>query len=289
MKILESKIDGLLVAFLTLFTISSAVAQTDWDYGQLGFANTSTFSIDSKIVDDDPLIYLGLPRGYDSSGETKYPVVYLTDANYKFALFYSIYGMLSRDGLPEMIVVGIGYQTDTTSVVMNNRARDFSPVRDIPRENRRGVPLTGEASKYSRMIQEELIPYIDENYNTDSNKIYAGSSDGGLFGVYLLLTTDNVFSSYIIGSPNIEDYTLERELDYSKVNTKLNANVILTAGSEEANYILPHTATLYDQLSSRGYSGLNVEFHVVPESGHESSVPMTFLMGLKFIAEHLEN
>src|ERR1700761_6865484 len=84
--------------------------------GAFAQQNDSTASINtlhSAIVGDDYTISVALPAGYDA-GRSSYPVLYVTDANSNFAAAVrSVKRMIQKKELQPMIVVGIGYRTDS--------------------------------------------------------------------------------------------------------------------------------------------------------------------------------
>lgn len=64
-------------------------------------------SLHSEILGEDRTIFVSFPGSY-ATGTDRYPVLYLTDAQWQFAQTRSSVEFLARSRLiPEMIVVGI--------------------------------------------------------------------------------------------------------------------------------------------------------------------------------------
>ena len=59
-------------------------------------------------------VYVAYPLGYDSSGDTRYPVLYMTDAALVFPLVAQTYRFLARyQEAPPILLVGIDRPTET--------------------------------------------------------------------------------------------------------------------------------------------------------------------------------
>ena len=101
-----------------------------------------TFKLNSKAMNEDRIIMIGVPDDYATSNK-KYPVLYLLDGQWGFSSTVQTLGWLSnpRYGMiPQMIVVGIH--------TGDNRARDLAPTLD--KQNNAG----GGADKLYQFIKE---------------------------------------------------------------------------------------------------------------------------------------
>lgn len=126
-----------------------------------------SFTINSKILNEERQIYVYLPKGHEESGEV-YPAIYLLDGHRLFNVtssFVEYYSGSSR--IPPLIVVGIA-STD--------RRRDFTPTA---REgDGRRPPGGGGADDFLRFIAEELFPQIESKYPTRDYRTLIGHSLG---------------------------------------------------------------------------------------------------------------
>ena len=158
----------------------------------------------SKSIPDSLSLFVNLPNDYNPKQKEKYPVVYLLDANLYFDIVATIIDKYSEVGLaPSVILVGIGYKDFPTMDSLRNR--DYTYPVAIPEYQ---MAISGGADKFLNCINNELIPFIDKGYNTDTLKrVLAGHSLGGYFVTYALLQNlsgkNNNFSGYIAASPSI--------------------------------------------------------------------------------------
>ncbi len=167
-------------------------------------ANTETFAITSEQVDDAFFIKVAYPRDYATS-DKRYPVIYVTDAETNFGALQYVVQRLAKDRLiPEVIVVGIAYDTNYDEFY-RLRARDLRPsIPDDPELDLGGRPDEGKAEQFADFLRHELIPHIDANYRTVAgDRAYYGHSYGGLFGVWSLMYESDLFNRYVILSPSL--------------------------------------------------------------------------------------
>jgi hypothetical protein len=186
---------GLAIAAFALF-FSSAHGWNVARSEPVALANTETFSIVSDRVEDEYLIKVAYPRDYASSGK-RYPVLYVTDAETNFGALQYVVQRLAKDKLiPELIVVGIAYDTSYDEFY-RLRARDLRPsIPDDPDFDLGGRPDEGQAETFADFLRSELFPKIDETYRTvEGDRAYYGHSYGGLFGVWNLMYETDLFDS----------------------------------------------------------------------------------------------
>src|ERR1700761_5703534 len=75
----------------------------------------------SAIVGDDYKIFVALPANYTAS-HAGYPILYVTDANSNFAATAQLTKSMTKNKeLLPMIVVGIGYRTDSLAKMLRLR------------------------------------------------------------------------------------------------------------------------------------------------------------------------
>ena len=105
-------------------------------------AQSEQFELRSDKIGEDFLIQVGLPASYGSA-DKRYPVVYLLDGNTSFGAATDIARRLVHDliepGIPEVIVVGIGYVK--AEQMMGLRTRDLTPKGSCPKATTDDRPL----------------------------------------------------------------------------------------------------------------------------------------------------
>lgn len=154
--------------------------------------------IQSAKLSERRILNIYLPEGYNKNDTTKYPVVYLLDgsADEDFIHIVGLYQFNSFpwiDRVSKSIVVGIA------SV---DRRRDFTYSTTIKKDKTR-YPTTGRSARFISFLEQELQPFIDRNYKTNTSKTIIGQSLGGLLLTEILLTKPSLFNKYIIVSPSL--------------------------------------------------------------------------------------
>ncbi len=207
------------------------------------------------------------PEGYNPNDkETKYPVIYMQDAQNVFDDATSFAGewmvdetitQFIKDGVFDgAIVVGI----DNSSY----RMKEYTPNW--------GDTANAEGELYGRFLVETLKPYIDANYNvlTDKdNTMIAGSSMGGLISFSIGLSYPEVFgmvagfsSSFQINSKENRQLFIN-SLDFSKPMPRL----YLDAGKLETLYT--YIDPVSNELVNAGYPE-NLIYTLIDEKGQHS-------------------
>ncbi|MEM7662095.1 MAG: alpha/beta hydrolase-fold protein [Pseudomonadota bacterium] len=151
------------------------------------------FSIQSESTDDTREIIVHLPTDYDPDRDEGYPVIYMLDAGSKDKLTAEIASYYYwGDLMPELIVVGLKNV---------NRGLDFLPhYYDV--ENNDGEQVYGNGDKLLAYIENELIPFVDNQFNTNGDNSFSGHSWGGQFLTYALSQSPGLFDAYFITSPS---------------------------------------------------------------------------------------
>lgn len=182
--------------------------------------------------------------------------------------------------LPELIIVGIGYEIHSYEDWARRRSHDMTPtvVND--------VPGSGGAEKFLNFIKAELIPYIDTNYRTNpADRTIIGHSYGGLFVLYTLLHEPDLFHRYCAGSPD-PDYDnrvlFEYEKELAESRLALPVKLAVIAGALEEDIVVA-TEEFCTTLSSRSYEGLELTFTVLDGESHMSVIAPLMVRGWKAI------
>ena len=276
----------LLTFSMQLLNIPPTVAQ---DKATIPWTTTTPFY--SEAVEDTFLISIALPERYDKDKE--YPVVYLTDPRFGFGTAVESARAHVIDGtIPPVIIVGIGYPGDQGyGRIMQIRSRDFSTVSDP--EVPGGWPAWadqiewGGADAFLEFNKNELIPYIEQNYNTTSDRTYMGWSGGGHFGSYILFTEPDLFNRYLFVSAPFEWFhngiAFDYEEKYANNNDSLDAKVLLIVGSKESESTVEANERMANILKNRNYKGLELTSQVFDDKKHYSVWPVAINYGLQHL------
>ena len=182
-------------------------------------------SLDSKILNEKRKIWIHVPGGkYEGTSKTKtYPVLYLLDGN---SHFFSVTGMIRQLSssnrntvLPKMIVVGIPN---------TNRTRDLSPTKGKHYSGNSVTTNSGGGDKFMSFIENELIPYIDSKYPTESYRTFVGHSLGGLTVMNTLINNPRLFKSYVAIDPSMwwNDKNLLKQIKTTKLDKRYDGRTL---------------------------------------------------------------
>lgn len=244
--------------------------------------------------DVQQVLYVSLPRDYESS-TARYPVVYLLDPDYAFAIAHNVVEhFVDRGNLDPLILVGIGYpgQSQDIPTYRRHRTRDYTPTHTLRGGYGEAFQrFSGEGPAFLEFLDKRLLPFIDGRYRTNGERALVGHSYGGLFVTFALLTRPELFNRYLAVSPSYwyDDRVVYRmEEKAATMRTDLNARVFLTAGALENP---PHTRiALADDLESfakklagRGYPSLELESRLFPDETHNSVFPSAFTRGIRWL------
>ena len=296
-----------LVVMVILFPGTSLFSQEgaiDSDYPALSLDRTEVRSFHSDISGLDYELWISLPVSYFTREGDKYPVIYTLDPYRAFAIMKGLTDVLSFPTpiIEEVIIVGVGYGGEGRAEVMNwalGRTRDYTPVYSPDVEELyktrladSGAPdvdvQTGGAPLFLEFLGEELIPFIESNYRTDSQKrMLTGYSMGGLFGAFVLFHQPELFSKYFLGSPSLHfsnRISFEYENSYASQHSDLKAEILFTAGALEER-TSENVLEMEKLLSSRNYENLQMDVAIFEGENHASCYPgaisraLTVLLG----------
>lgn len=230
----------------------------------------------------------------------KYPVVYLTDANYYFGMVTEMTRAMSWCGsTTDAIIVGIGYPEDENPPeawrdAVIGRNYDFTPLHDKETDVedskwlKRKV-VTGGAPNFLKFIKQELIPAIEKEFPADPKKrVVAGHSLGGLFTAFALFNEPTLFDTYLICSPSLymhDRLILKLEEQFAKRRKRLPAKVYLSVGELEEgsrDTMVGDLVHLAAMLESRKHKGLTLRKQIFLDLNHCEVVAPGFQAGLKF-------
>jgi predicted alpha/beta superfamily hydrolase len=262
--------------------------------------DTEVRDVHAQALNRDYEVIVALPESYRTSKQ-RYPVLFVTDANYAFPVVRNIAQRLSKHaGLEEVIVVGLSYSKGDSGVF--SRRRDYTPTTprnqsyapDMPGR----APAFGEADAYGRFISAEVFPLIAAHYRADMNrKVFIGHSYGSLLGLQVLLSRPDSFEHYILGSPSLwfdNGVMFDREAIHAKGHKDMPASVYfgiggnetLAAGkkrsrSEDDADMVADLLEFDRTLTSRRYPSLQTRVEVFAGEDHASVFPFLLTHGLR--------
>lgn len=264
--------------------------------------NTQVRQLQSATNNAIYRLYIATPPDYATSGKT-YPVVYMLDADYSFALTRNVVQHFAERGkLPEMILVAIAYPgaAEDMEIYYSNRKRDYTPPNSLtpigfggaqtPATASDGRNGQGGADKFRTFMADQVVPYVQANFPVSEDRTFIGHSYGGLFGTYVMLTTPALFKRYVIVSPSLWfDNGLMLKVETKEAAQRgMQADAYFAIGSRETQATTG--APMVDQLKqftktlqAQRIGGLRVTLDVREGETHESVFPGAVTRGLETV------
>ena len=254
-------------------------------------------------------ITVSLPLGYGKAPGEGWPfdstpdlwrVVYVLDGNWYAGMVTGMIRPMAWCGsTTDAIVVGIGYAEEGNPIEafresITRRDHDLTPVQDqavqtsMEAAHQRSAP-NGDAGGFHRFMRDELIPFIQQTYRADpARRILVGHSYGGLFALFGLFQTPDLFETLIIGSPTLSygrGILFEQEAVFAAAQQRLPASIYLFVSELEESLddtTLTDTLRLAAILQSRRYEGFSLVKRVFAGENHCEVAAPGFHWGLKF-------
>ncbi len=239
--------------------------------GQQQLASIAHFrhTIASTALGEERTILVRVPPGYDRTTQ-RFPVVLMLDAHApQNGMMASIIESQAFAGtMPEMILVGIQN---------TNRTRDLTPTKTERADS-------GGGNKFLDFVEQEVLPLVDRNYRTESYRVFAGHSLGGLTVVYAMLSRPHLFGGYIAASPVLHwdnSYVIKKTDELFKTQKEFKKSLFISLG-DEPTYIAGFNS-YRELLKKNGPSGLDYEFQHWTDEDHGSVVMRSYLAGIRKI------
>lgn len=270
------------LVWLMLILSSSAVAAKPFV-----IPNTEVLHLHSKLTGADYELFIATPADYRKTGKS-YPVVYMLDADYSFALVRNVVQhFVEREDLPPLILVAIAYPGAAAdrAVYKMNRTRDYTPV--FAPEGGYGTEyqkVSGGGPKFRAFIAAELIPFVEKRFPVvPGDRTLIGHSYGGLFATYVLLTEPALFKRYIIVSPSLwysKRIAFTMEEHAAEQGLRPNARVFMGVGALENSFMAGDLLELAEKLRARNNPQLSLDTKVFEGERHNSVFPGAVTRGL---------
>lgn len=152
------------------------------------FAQVINKTLKSRHLNSTRQIKIELPKNYDPSSQVKHPIIVVFDGDYLFEpVSGQVHFQTYFDQMPESIIVGV--------VQGNERFYDsyFDEASGLPFES---------GKRFFDFVETELLPYLDDNYNTSPFRVAVGHDLMGNFINSFVFTERPTFNAYINLSPD---------------------------------------------------------------------------------------
>ncbi len=242
-----------------------------------------TIQLQSKVMGEERTVLISTPPGYERRSQ-RYPVLYMTDGGQHMTHTRGTVDFLAGNGLmPQVIIVGV---TNT------DRTRDLTPTKGVvigEDGTERERPTSGGASRFLDFFENELFPYVDENYRTFPYRVFSGHSFGGLFALNALFTRPDMFPSVLAISPSLDwddGMPLQQATAFFADRSEFDATLFVAMANEEEGEPRPnHLDRLEKTLEGASAKGFDFEVRRLPDEDHGSVVLRAEYWGLRKVFE----
>jgi|WetSurMetagenome_2_1015567.scaffolds.fasta_scaffold09679_4 predicted alpha/beta superfamily hydrolase len=227
-------------------------------------------SIQSDVLKQNRKISIFLPEGYDAK-DARYPVIYVLDADGRDQHVVPTARFLFVNGkMPKAIVVGV-FNID--------RNHDFLPDSSI------SANTGGGADNFVKFFKNELIPYINKNFKTETFRVLVGHSFGGVFAMHALLTDPDLFDAYISIDPSFwyKDNMQVKMAQSEFLKTKNWNKSIFITGREGTGMKEMGITKMEKVLKASAPKDLNWKIAAYPNEDHGSVPFKSVYDGLRYI------
>jgi uncharacterized protein len=239
----------------------------------------TSVTLHSTILAEDRRVFVAVPESY-ARGAGRYPVVYLTDADWNFAHTRSSAQLLARNRvIPDVIVVGVSNLPDRTRDLYATRADFTANGRTIR------FPTSGNADQFLEFVTRELIPWVEQSYRTSGLRILAGHSAGGNFALHAMRTKPDLFQAVIAASPWLawDEKRELRALIPFVSSPKLRVRTLFLSHANESPEMKPDVDALVAALRQRSDSSVRWVTREYPDETHDTDVLKSYYDGLRVV------
>lgn len=184
----------LLLLIITLVTVKK--------YREVNTSNYIDHDIYSSVLQENRTIFVRLPKDYDK--DKSYPLIIKSDGNFNLSRWDESLLILSKQHkVKDSIVVAI-----PNLFWVDSRNRDLVPPyarkeveigQRSPEDN--APSIFGQGDLFLEFIETEVLPFIENRYSINDNRVLSGFSAGGSFVLYAIVTKPHLFTGYFAFSP----------------------------------------------------------------------------------------
>jgi predicted alpha/beta superfamily hydrolase len=266
----------------------AAASAAQVEGGPYVLKGTQVWTVPDPVSGRDYEVFVSLPASYEANPQRRYPVVFVTDADYAFPIIRQVARRVNLDEpvIEEFILVGLSYSRGDSGIVSRNR--DYTPTPNGPRSA--SATVHGQGAAYQAYLKNRVIPFVEQRFRADpARRVLLGHSYGGLLGAQILFTDPAMFHGYVLGSPSFwfdKRHIMTLEADYARAHKDLPADVFMYVGGYEAPGpssrnttgpdMVADVKTMERVLKSHGYPGLKVRSTVLEDEDHLTVAPVGF-------------
>ncbi|MFJ5767488.1 alpha/beta hydrolase [Lysinibacillus sp. NPDC093210] len=246
-----------------------------------------SYEMTSKFTDYTYTINIYVPQGEIPQGG--FPVLYVLDGSSYFNLVKEAIRLQSRNapktGIVPAIVVGVGHRAD----MHERRFYDFTAPAETysypARFKGNGYDKHGGAVSFSRFLQEELKPQIQQQFHVnEQHQTLFGHSLAGYFVLWQLFNEKHSFQRYIAISPSIwwnEHELLQKASVFMEEYKQVNEQLFIGVGELET-FMVDDGRKMANELMQV----MGIEFYEALHENHASVVPTVMSRAIRFVNKY---
>jgi predicted alpha/beta superfamily hydrolase len=187
--------------------------------------------------------------------------------------------------LPAMIVVGI----PGGSTVIRDRTPNHSNIDNLGNTDESPdswLQPSGGGETFLQFMNDELMPYVEQNFKTAPFKIFAGHSVGGLSTVYCLYAHPEMFDAYIAVSPSLwwdKGFAISYAKDHSDWPTGGRNKFLFLADCPESGPFNQYVDRFNALLETTRPRRLRYRYVHYPEETHGSTAAKGYYDAFRFL------
>jgi predicted alpha/beta superfamily hydrolase len=155
-----------------------------------------SLTIASRALNETRRINVHVPKAYDASPSTRFPVLYMPDGGIDEDFPHIV------NTVDSLVAVGQIRPVIVVGVPNTQRRRDLTGPTRIHSDSAIAAHVGGSAA-FRQFFRDELIPEIDKRYRTTGERGIIGESLAGLFIVETFLREPDMFDHYIAFDPSL--------------------------------------------------------------------------------------
>lgn len=242
-------------------------------WAAVGSPEVQKVVIDSAVLGEKRDLVIYLPDGYRDS-QDRYPVLYLTDGDIQGPHTAGTIDYLAKfEQIPPMIVIGIVNPPQS-------RQRDLT-VTSSANENPQQL---ANADRFLAFIENEVIPFVKQQYRTLDYQVLSGTSHGGQFAINALVKRPGLFNAVIAISPSL--YWNNQQLlglaEQALKSDQLQGHLYVSIANEEPTMTEPYQRFV-DLLARYPSDKLTVASQTFSNETHNTTVLLGQYAGLKYL------
>lgn len=229
--------------------------------------------IDSAVLGEKRHLVIYLPADYQNSQEG-YPVLYLTDGQSQAPHTAGTVDYLAKfEQIPPMIVVGIVNPPQT-------RQRDLT----LTLSDKQNPNQSENADKFLAFVEQEVMPFVQQEYRTLDFKVLSGTSHGGQFAINAAVKRPGLFQGIIAISPSLywDNNQLFGLTEQALKSQRLQGHLYVSIANEEPIMTEPYQRFV-ELLARYPSDNLVVASQTFSNETHNTTVLQGQYAGLKHL------